>query len=125
MDGLTEKQRRFVEAYAGPAMGNATEAARLAGYKVPDPEGSRLLGNARVAEAVRNLTEKTRSAAILTVEQCKELLSKLAQDPSVEPKDQISALDKLLKAGGAYLERREVTHHGAEIKIHLPDNGRD
>lgn len=30
---LTEKQRRFVEAYMGEAAGNATEAARLAGYK--------------------------------------------------------------------------------------------
>ncbi len=29
---LTEKQRRFVEAYMGEAGGNATQAARLAGY---------------------------------------------------------------------------------------------
>jgi hypothetical protein len=29
---LTEKQRRFAEAFMGPAAGNATEAARLAGY---------------------------------------------------------------------------------------------
>lgn len=34
--GLTEKQRRFVEAYMGQAAGNGTEAARLAGYKGSD-----------------------------------------------------------------------------------------
>ncbi len=37
---LTEKQRRFVEAYVGEARGNATEAARLAGYKKPHPQGA-------------------------------------------------------------------------------------
>ena len=31
-DGLTEMQRRFVEAYIGPAFLNATKAAKLAGY---------------------------------------------------------------------------------------------
>lgn len=30
---LSEKQRRFVEAFMGKAAGNATEAAKLAGYK--------------------------------------------------------------------------------------------
>lgn len=30
---LTEKQQRFLEAYLGPARSNATEAARMAGYK--------------------------------------------------------------------------------------------
>lgn len=33
---MTEKQRRFVEAYMGTAAGNATEAARIAGYAGSD-----------------------------------------------------------------------------------------
>lgn len=122
---LNERQRRFVESYCGPAMGNASEAARQAGYRFPDVQGARLLVHVRVQAAILELSEKVRSAAILTVEQCKELLSRIAQDPAVEPKDQISAIDKLLKSSGAYLERREVTHHGAEVKFYLPDNGRD
>jgi hypothetical protein len=36
MKRLTEKQRRFVDAYMGPAQGNGTEAARLAGYRGSD-----------------------------------------------------------------------------------------
>ena len=35
-DKLSLKQRLFVEAYVGKAAGNATEAARLAGYKGSD-----------------------------------------------------------------------------------------
>ena len=32
-EGLTEKQRAFVDALIGPAAGNATQAARMAGYR--------------------------------------------------------------------------------------------
>ena len=32
-DGLTERQRKFLEAYFGEAEGNVPEAMRLAGYK--------------------------------------------------------------------------------------------
>lgn len=35
-EGLTGKQRAFIDAYLGPAKFNATEAARLAGYKGDD-----------------------------------------------------------------------------------------
>ncbi|HET8522270.1 MAG TPA: terminase small subunit [Thermomicrobiales bacterium] len=36
---LTPKQRRFADAYLGEAKGNATEAARIAGYKLPEQSG--------------------------------------------------------------------------------------
>jgi hypothetical protein len=42
----------FVSAYLGTANGNATEAARTAGYSSPHPEGSRLLRNATVRAAI-------------------------------------------------------------------------
>src|SRR3990172_3976689 len=32
-DGLSEKERRFCDAYAGDAAGNGAEACRMAGYK--------------------------------------------------------------------------------------------
>lgn len=49
---MHERRRRFVEAYMGAAKGNATEAARIAGYRSPRAEGSRLLTNADVREAI-------------------------------------------------------------------------
>lgn len=49
---LTTRQRLFVEHYLGPAGGNATEAARLAGYASPGQEGHRLLKNAEIAAAI-------------------------------------------------------------------------
>lgn len=47
---LTERQKRFVDFYI--ELGNATEAARRAGYKKPHVEGARLLANARVQTAI-------------------------------------------------------------------------
>jgi phage terminase small subunit len=53
---LTHKQRLFVEAYIGPAQGNAREAARLAGYSGDDhalsQRGYELLRLPKVAELV-------------------------------------------------------------------------
>lgn len=55
---LTLKQEKFVTAYLGEAKGNATEAARIAGYRKPHPEGSRLLRNATIAARVAEDVEK-------------------------------------------------------------------
>lgn len=49
---LTTKQELFVAAYLGAAHGNATEAARMAGYKTPRQEGARLLTNAVISARV-------------------------------------------------------------------------
>lgn len=53
---LTAKQALFVEAYLGKAQGNATEAARLAGYK----------GNAHTLQVVggENLSKPVIAAAV-------------------------------------------------------------
>lgn len=45
MDKLTEKQKRFVDYYV--ETGNATEAARRAGYKQPQVQGSQNLEKLR------------------------------------------------------------------------------
>lgn len=55
---LTERERRFVEAYMGAAAGNATEACRRAGYRGSDNalgvQGRRLLRKAKVREAIES-----------------------------------------------------------------------
>ncbi len=66
---LTQRQRLFVEAYIGPAQGNAREAARMAGYSgdenalsqrafelVRNPKIAELIG-VRVGEAVMRANE--------------------------------------------------------------------
>jgi len=55
MNELTPKQRRFVEAYVGPARGNASEAALIAGYR-----GSPQTLRAVATKTSRNLTSRPR-----------------------------------------------------------------
>ena len=55
---LTEKQRRFVEAYMGEARGNATQAARLAGY-AGDDNTLRVVGSENLAKpAIRDAIDE-------------------------------------------------------------------
>ena len=55
---LTAKQERFVAEYIKTR--NQTDAARKAGYKSPEVEGSRLLKNAKVAAKVaKGLADRT------------------------------------------------------------------
>jgi len=49
---LTERQRKFVEAYM--KTGNATEAARLSGYKNANTQGPRLLVKEGIQDAIAN-----------------------------------------------------------------------
>jgi phage terminase small subunit len=67
-DGLTVRQRAFVEAYMGPASGNGKRAAEMAGYRSENIEAlrvtaSRLLTYANVQRAIeRKIGEKFGSA---------------------------------------------------------------
>lgn len=72
MAELTYKQRLFVDYYLGESNGNATEAARKAGYALPHPQGA------------ENLQKPTIRAAIdaklsVVAMSSKEVLARLAE----------------------------------------------
>lgn len=52
MVGLTAKQRLFVAFYLGVSAGNATDAARRAGYRQPHEQGRRLVRKSTVSTAI-------------------------------------------------------------------------
>jgi hypothetical protein len=53
-EDLSWRRRRFVENYVGISNGNATDAARRAGYSWPDRQGPRLLRSVVVRQAISN-----------------------------------------------------------------------
>lgn len=71
---LTLKQQRFINAYLGEAKGNATQAARLAGYSGDDHalrvQGARTLANASVRAHV---DEVLQAEALSAAEVLREL----------------------------------------------------
>lgn len=66
---LTAKQLAFVAAYVGAARGNASEAARIAGYVHPGQQGFRLLKNVQIDSAIQVWREEIRSTGLATLEQ--------------------------------------------------------
>jgi phage terminase small subunit len=77
--GLTDKQSRFVEEYLIDL--NATQAAIRAGYSASsaDVNGSRMLGNAKVARAIAEKIEKRSQATSLTAEYVVNSLMEVAE----------------------------------------------
>lgn len=64
MAKLTDKQHEFVAAYLGKAARNATEAARIAGYKHPNKDGPANLVKHGIAEAIAAWREEVKQEAI-------------------------------------------------------------
>lgn len=126
--GLTERQRRFVEAYVGEAQGNATHAARLAGYAGDENAlavaGAKLVRNAKVAEAVEEARRPLTRKAVATREERQSFLTEMMRSAEAEDKDRLKACEILGKMQGDFIERREVEHKGASVSFVFDDNGR-
>ena len=118
---MNERQRRFVDAYI--QTGNASEAARRAGYKSPKVTASKMLTNANLRmEIDRRLDELKTSRTADTHESLEHLSSvvrgELTEEvvtPSgkkrtvkVAERDRLKAAEMLLKVSGAFRERVDV-----------------
>ena len=101
---LTARQKRFVEAYDG----NASEAARQAGYspKWADKFGPNLIGkNREIAAAIREREEKRVNSLILSREERQIFWSNVVRDPDEDMKNRLKASELLGRSEGDYLER--------------------
>lgn len=143
-DGLTIKQRAFVQAYVGKANGNGFKAAKLAGYSGSDATlknaAHKLLKIPKVAAALRGFAAKVEDASVMDARERQRWLTKLVRGEVTEPimiegaafelparlRDRLVACDQLNKMTGVYSEKREHEHKGlAEVRVYLPSNGRD
>lgn len=114
---MTDLQRRFVDAYMGEAKGNATEAARLAGYSGDDAalavRGSENVRNRKVRQALREL--QASDPLVASREERQAFWTAIMRGE--EPADlglRIKASELLGKTGGDFVERHE--HTGADGK---------
>lgn len=120
---LTFKQEQFVAAYLGVADGNATEAARMAGYKQPKQQGSRLLTNVDIAARVSDRVEKVaasaddvlRELADVALADWREFIEVLGRDREGKPtkvrmdlSNKVKALELLAKYHGLLTEKQQI-----------------
>lgn len=98
-DGLTEKQKKFVEHYEG----NAVEACKLAGYSLhPDTlrqQGSKNMKCPAVLKAIEKKEEANRAKDYRQMSQAEVVskLSEIADNPRVSASAKVAALEKLGK----------------------------
>ena len=117
---LSEKQRRFVEAYMGEAAGNATRAAELAGYspKTAYAIGAENLRKPQITSAIAAIVQSDPLVATRTQRQ--QLWTAIAFDrsvyesikgvtPVVSIADRLKASELLGRSHADFIERREHT----------------
>ncbi len=111
---LTSKQQKFVESYVG----NATEAARSAGYLQPHSQGSRLLENVEILKAIEARERKPRELRIATREERQHLWTEIMFDPQQRMVDRLKASELLGKSNADFSDK--LIHQGEkEVKIHF------
>lgn len=126
MDGLTVKQKRFVEAYTG----NATEAAVKAGYSVKTAYaiGQENLKKPVIISAIQTREKERMGNTIADRKERQEFWTSIMRDQDAETKDRTRASELLGKSEGDFLDRTEVTDkspRGEVVIFRIPDNGRD
>ena len=120
---LTYKQRLFVEAYLGKANGNAVEAARIAGYRTPHPEGVRLLRNATIKAAVEARLDQAAMPANEVLARLSEIASGSLEhffDVTVLGSWEINLTKAKKRDKLRLLKKMKTTKEGPEIEIHDP-----
>jgi len=102
---LTLKQQRFVDAYMGEAKGNATQAARMAGYRgnavTLGVVGAENLGKLQIKEAI----EKRQADDPLVLDRIRRLqiLSAWVENPKLDTMHRLRAIEILCRACGDFL----------------------
>lgn len=84
-----------------------------------DSRASELLKFSKVLGRYKELQEEAQDAAVMTYKERQVKLSKIAENPLEETKDQIKAIDTLNKMDGVYTHRVELGTDNLEINIKL------
>lgn len=97
---LSIKQQKFCEYYV--ELGNATEAAKRAGYseKTAYSQGQRMLKNVETRNFIEELTQSSKSARIATADEVLEFFAAVMRDKEEATKNRLKAAENLAKRYG-------------------------
>lgn len=115
MDGLTPKQKAFADNYI--ELGNATEAARRAGYKQPHVQGAQNLEKLRVQEYIRKRTEPTEKKRIASGDEVLQFFTRVMNGEEKDAFGLDASLDTKIKAAV------ELAKRTCDIKDSKTDGG--
>ena len=109
---MTERERRFVEAYMGQASGNGTKAAILAGYSrtTARKQASRLLTKGNILSAIEERSQ--RDELTWSREQRQAFWTQIAADEKMAVRDRLKASELLARSQGDFIEKRLLQVEG-------------
>lgn len=101
-DKLNARQRKFAECYA--QSGNTVQSAIQAGYSenYANANACKLLENVRVAEYIKQLSDRLKDERIMSAKDRQVALSDIARNDGQDTSDRIRAIDTLNKMTGEY-----------------------
>lgn len=101
-DKLNARQRKFAEYYA--QSGNTVWSAIQAGYSenYANANACKLLENVRVAEYIKQLSDRLKDERIMSAKDRQVALSDIARNDGQDTSDRIRAIDTLNKMTGEY-----------------------
>ena len=116
-DKLTPKQRTFVNEYLTDL--NATRAVLRAGYKMTEGaaavQGSQLLRNPKIQEAIQEAREAREKASRITSAWVLQQVAKIAEDEETQPRDRLKALELLGKYCGTWDKPQDQDAKGVKV----------
>jgi hypothetical protein len=107
VDKLTLKQNAFVKAYTGEAHGNASLAAKRAGYNAANEASLSQIGHANlknraIKKAIDLLVEESKVQVDMSPEGIKRWWATVMHDPTISAVSRIRASELLAKAVGVF-----------------------
>jgi phage terminase small subunit len=112
MKQLTDKQLRFVELYAG----NASEAAKLAGYSHPRMAGKRCLKDEYICTLIADKRKAEIKPHIKDRQARQKFWSDFMDNEEKDDKDRLKASELLARSEGDFLDRVE---NSGEISLNI------
>ena len=111
---MNQRKRAFCEAYL--ISGNATDAAREAGYSPRSARsiGQRLLTFDDVREYLERRNQEISAVNTAQMEEVRQFWTATMRDENMKPADRLKASELLAKTYGAFLERVGVD---ADVKM--------
>jgi phage terminase small subunit len=112
---LTTKQQRFVDLYSG----NATEAARKAGYKASEGSlraiGAQNLTKLNIRAAIQGREKKRNEPHIASREERQGFWSDVMRDEKAKMADRLKSSEYLGRSEGDFLDRTK--HEGGGVRV--------
>ena len=121
---MTPKQQAFCDYYI--ASGNATEAAKKAGYseKTAYSIGQRLLKDVEIKNKIQQASQQAQKSRIATAEEILEYLSGVVRNTEETTRERTKAAELLGKRYALFEEARAANNNsGISLNIQIEDCG--